>query len=235
MINKLLFITILLTGASWANAQDPTQLEARMEETKSRLNLTEDQITQLKPILEAHFEAQMAILSKYDLGEQNRENRPDIETLRALRRELDENKTKTAASLKGILSSAQMAEFEEIQAERKKQFQERLLSKRAEDIGVQLGLTAEQVGQLTPVLADHSNAQMAVLEKHGIEIGNGGERNRMRLRALRALRNDMDEVSENTSKRLSGILSKAQLDQFELIQQAQRERLREIIRAGAQN
>ena len=235
MMSKLLFLTILLTGASWANAQEPTQLEARMEETRSRLNLTEDQITQLKPILEAHFEAQMAILSKYDLGEQNRENRPDIETLRALRRELDENKTKTAASLTGILSSAQMAEFEEIQAERKKQIQERLLSKRAEDIGSKLGLTAEQIGQLTPVLADHSNAQMAVLEKHGIEIGNGGERNRMRLRALRALRNDMDEVSENTSKRLSGILSKAQLDQFEQIQQAQRERLREIIRAGAQD
>ncbi len=235
MMGKLLFITMLLTGASWANAQDAAQLEARMEETRSRLNLTEDQITQLKPILEAHFEAQTAILSKYDLGGQNRENRPDIETLRALRRELDENKTKTATSLKGILSSAQMAEFEEIQTERKQQIQEGLLSKWAEDIGAKLGLTSEQVGQLTPVLKEHMDAQMAVLEKHGIDIGGSGERKRLRFRALRALRNDLDEVSENTSKRLSGILSEAQLNQFEQMQQAQREQLREIIRSGAQD
>ncbi len=235
MMRKLLFTTMLLLGAAWANAQDPSQFEARMEETRSRLNLTADQAKQLKPILEAHFEAQLAILSKYDLGGQNREDRPDIQTLRALRRELDENKTRTAAHLKGVLSNAQMAEYERIQTERRKRIQEGFLSKRAEDIGAKLGLTGEQAGQLTPVLAEHFNAQMAVLEKHGIAIGESGERRRLRLRALRALRNDLDEVSENTTKRLSGILSKAQLDQFKQIQQAQRERFREIIRAGAQD
>lgn len=231
MMRTFFLATLFVVCASWANAQEPAQLEARMEETRSRLNLTEDQATQLKPILEAHFEAQLAVLSKYGLDGQNRENRPDIQTLRVLRRELDENKTRTAAHLKGILSSAQLDEFEKIQTERRQRIQDGFLSKRAEDLGVELGLTGDQVEQLTPVLADHFNGLMAVLKKHGIAIGDSGERKRLRLRALRALRNDLDEVSENTSKRLSGFLSKTQLNQFEQIQQAQRERLREIIRS----
>ena len=237
MMGKLLLITALLAVASWANAQDASLFEARMEETRSRLNLTEDQAEQLKPILEAHFEAQLAILSKYGLDGENRENRPDmdIQTLRALRGELDESKTGTATRLKEILSNAQLAEFEKIQTEREKRIREGFLAKQAEDIGVKLGLTGEQAGQLTPVLAEHFDAQIAVLEKHGISIGGSGERKRLRLRALRALRNDLDDVSESTAKRLSGILSRAQLDQFKQIQQAQRERFREIIRAAGQD
>ena len=222
------FLAILfLAFAAGADEPDLSQLEARMQETRSRLALTEKQMAQLKPILEDHFDAQMAILDKYGLSA---ENRPDAQTLRVLRLELDQNKTNTSKHLSGILSRAQLAEFEKIQIEWKKQIQEKLLSKRTEDIGAKLGLTEEQMAQLKPILADQFDAQMAVMDKHGIALGDSGDRGRLGLRKLRALRRDLDKISDNTSKRLSGILSKAQLAEFEKIQKEQREQMREKLR-----
>lgn len=224
MKQTLLLATLFLAFVAWADESDISRFEARMQETKSRLGLTEEQMARLKPILEAHFDTQMVIMDKYGL---NTESRPDAQTLRALRHELDENKTNTSKRLSGILSKAQLAEFEKIQAERKKQIQEKLLSKRTEDIGAKLGLTEEQIAQLKPILADQFDAQMAVLDKHGIAAGKRGDKGRLGLRKLRALRRDMDKVSDNISKRLSGILSKAQLAEFEKIQKEQREQMRE--------
>ena len=227
----VILATLFFAFAAWADEPDLSQVEARMRETKSRLALTEGQMAQLKPILEDHFEVQMAVLDKYGL---NAENRPDVQALRALSQELDENKIKTSKRLSGILSSAQLVEFEKIQKERKKQIQEKLLSKRTENIGAKLGLTEEQVAQLKPILADQFDAQMAILDKHGIAVGNRGDRGRLGLRKLRALRRDLDKVSDNTSRRLSGILSKAQLAEFEKIQAEQREQMREKLRSGSQ-
>ena len=230
-MKQTVFLAILFFAFTvWADESDVSQLEARMRETKSKLGLTEEQMAQLKPILADHFDAQMAILDKYGLNAENLDNRPDAQTLRALRQELDENKTNTSKHLSGILSKTQLVEFEKIQKEHKKQIQEKLLSKRTEDIGVKLDLTEEQMAQLKPILADHFDAQMAILDKHGIAVGNRGDRGRLGLRKLRALRRDLDKISDNISKRLSGILSKAQLAEFEKIQKEQREQMREKLR-----
>ena len=104
------------------------------------------------------------------------------------------------------------------------------LEARLQETKLRLGLTEEQMAQLKPVLTDHFDAQMAVLDKHGIAVGNRGDRGRLGLRKLRALRRDMDKISDNTSKRLSGILSKAQLAEFEKIQKEQRDQMREKLR-----
>ena len=230
-MKQTVFLAILFFAfTAWADEPDVSQLEARLQETKLRLGLTEEQMAQLKPVLADHFDAQMAILDKYGLNAEKRDSRPDAQMLRTLRQELDENKINTSKRLSGILSKAQLAEFEKIQKEREKQIQEKLLSKRTEDIGAKLGLTEEQMVQLKPVLADHFDAQMAILDKHGIAIGNRSDRGRVGLRKLRALRRDLDKISDNTSKRLSGILSKAQLAEFEKIQKEQRDQMREKLR-----
>ena len=234
MTQTMLLAILFFAFTAWADEADLSPVEVRMQETKSRLALTEKQKVQLKPILEDHFDAQMAVLDKYGLDAEDRDNRPDAQTLRALRQELEENRIKTSKRLSGILSSEQLAEFEKIQIEQKRQIQEKFLSKHTEDIGAKLGLTGEQKVQLKPIHEDHFDAQMAVLDKHGFATGNRGDRKRLRLRKLRALRKDLDKISDKTLGRLSGILSSEQLAEFEKIQAQQREQMRNKFRSGSQ-
>ena len=126
-MKQTVFLAILFFAfTAWTDEPDVSQFEARMQETKSRLGLTEEQMAQLKPVFADHFDAQMAILDKYGLNAENLDNRPDAQTLRALRQELDENKTNSSKRLSGILSKAQLAEFEKIQKEQREQMREKL-------------------------------------------------------------------------------------------------------------
>lgn len=81
--------------ASTTSAQDVNsagqiaQLKERLAETRARLNLTDDQAGQIRPILLAGFEARIAVLEKHgiDIGNQSGaagQVRPDL-NLRAAR------------------------------------------------------------------------------------------------------------------------------------------------------
>lgn len=111
---------VLLLGAflAWADEPDPSQREARLGEVKARLALTEEQAAQVRPILEEHVETQRAILNKHGIDIEGRDGRRRLSfrKRRVLRRYLDGNMTETMAQLATILSAAQLAEFENIQA-----------------------------------------------------------------------------------------------------------------------
>ena len=231
MTRIVLLVTLFFTCTVWADEPDLSQFETRIQETGARLGLTEERQTRLKPILEDHFDAQMAILDKYGLGAGNRDEQPDFQKIRALRNELDTNKTKTAKRLSGILSKEQMVEFEKIQTERKQQIKAEVQSKRIEAIGARLALTKKQMAQVKPIFEDHFDAQMAILDKYGLTIGNRDGSKRPGFRTLRALRNDMNRNKAKTMKRLSEILSDEQLTEFEKMQAEQRERMREHFRS----
>ena len=235
MKRTALFASIFLCCAAWASEPDLSRIEARMQEIRSRLSLTEDQLTQLRPVFEDHFNAQMGVFDRWGLNTNEGDRRFDARTLLAVRDELNEIKTRTSRRLSDILSREQRDELEKIQNERIKHIQELILTELAEEIGAKLGLNDEQIRRMIPVLADHSNAQMAVLEKHGVPAGERGERKRLRLRKLRSLRKDLDRVGKDTSERLSRILSKGQLAEFRKIQKEQRDKMRKIIRAGARD
>lgn len=233
MTRIVLLATLFFACTAWAGEPDLSQLETRIQETRARLGLTEEQQAQLRPILEEHFDAQMAILDKYGLGVGSRggDKLPDFQKMRALRNELDANKTKTAKRLSNVLSKEQVAEFENIQAERKQRIQETLQSKLIEKIGTKLGLAGEQMAQVKPILEHHFTTQMAILNKHGIRIGNQKGNKRPGFRALRALRNDMEQHKAKTMKQLSSILSKEQMAEFENMQAEQKQRMREHFRS----
>ena len=175
----------------------------------------------------------MAILDKYGLsvGTRDSNQQPHFQKMHALRNELDANKARTAKQLSGILSGGQMVEFEKIQIERKQQLQETLQAKHIEKIGTKLALTETQMARLKPILEQHFAAQMAILDKHGINIGTQKGSQRPGFRKLRALRNDMNENRAKTMQQLSIILSAEQLAEFEKMQAEQRERLRAHLRS----
>ena len=233
MTQLVLLVTLFCSFTAWAAEPDLSQFETRIQEATSRLALTNQQKAQLEPILKDHFDAQMAILDKYGLDAGNRDSgqAPDFQKMRALRNELDANKTTTAKRLSGVLSEKQMAEFEKIQTEQKQRIREKLQSKLIERIGTKLGLTGKQMAQVKPILENHFDAQTAILNKYGLSIGNRDRGTRPGFRTLRALRNDMDEHHAKTTKHLSAILSEEQMAEFEKMQAEQKERMRAYFRS----
>lgn len=129
MTHLVLLVTLFISCTAWAD--DLSQFETHLQEATLRLALTEEQQAQVKPILEKHFAAQMAILDKHGIkvGNQAGNKRPGFRQLRALRNEMNENKVKTMKQLSAILSEEQMAEFEQIQAELKERMRERFRSR----------------------------------------------------------------------------------------------------------
>ena len=226
MLRIGLLATLFFACTAWADEPDFSQFKTRIPETASRLAHTEEQQAQVRAILEDHFDAQMAILEKYGTGNRDGGKQPDFQTMRALRNELEANRTDVTKRLSGILSKEQMAEFEQIQAEHKQQIRDTVQSKLIEGIGTKLALTGTQMARVKPILEGHFNAQMAILDKHGIKIGNQGDGTRPGFRTLRALRNEMNALRAATRKQLSGILSEAQMAEFETMQAEQKERMR---------
>lgn len=131
LIMRIVF-PVLLLGAflAWADEPDLSQLGARLDEVKARLALTEEQVAQVEPVIEEHVKTQLAVLDKYGIDIEARDDRKQLgfRKRRALRKDLENNKTKTVEKLAGILSAAQLAEFEKIQAEMREQLRKALRS-----------------------------------------------------------------------------------------------------------
>ena len=130
MRQVVFLVPLLCAFLAWADEPDLSPREAHLGEVKARLALTEEQAAQVKPILEEHFKTQMAILDKHgiDIGSRDGRRRLGFRKRRALRKDLDSTMTETVARLANVLSAAQLAEFENVQAELRKQLRKELRS-----------------------------------------------------------------------------------------------------------
>ena len=106
------------------------------------------------------------------------------------------------------------------------------LEERIAETKERLNLTDEQIEQLTPVLKSGFEAQMAVLEKHGIDLENrdSGNQKKLGFREARRLRNELDVVRESTLLQVEGILSAEQFSEYKKIQDERKKRMREMIK-----
>lgn len=223
---------ILCTATLAAQADRHDRVQERMAETRARLDLTDEQIEKLKPILQTHFEEQRATLERYevDLANRDRSRQLNPQTLRALRTELDEQSVVTEERLTDVVTAGQLAEFRKIREERAEARRERFRSAVIDAVGEALGLSAQQQETVAPILSDHFDAQLAILSEHGI----GDSDRRLTLRGLRALRDDLDRSDAEILQRLqdSGAISARQLDAYEAMQAELKERRRALLRAG---
>ena len=126
-------ITAVAVGiVSTASAQEvdrAEKLRERLTETRARLNLTDDQIEQIRPILRAGMEAQIKVLEKHGIDIRNRSGeraRLGFRQLRRLGRDLDKVRERTVGDLADVLTDAQIAEYKKIQQERKAALRKRL-------------------------------------------------------------------------------------------------------------
>ena len=230
-IALLIAAAALFTLSSHADETPGSRLQAGLKEFGARLALTPEQETKARSILEEHLEAQAAALKKHgvDVGDRAAAETIDLQRIRALHKELRGNSAKIESRLAEVLSETQMSEFKRIRVEQEEKIRERIFSVRLDKIGTKLGLTSEQKDRVRPVLKEHLEAQMAVLDRHGVAPGNPDGSKRLGFRTLRRLRKELGKNNARTSERLSAILTEAQLKAYEALQAEQREKLRALL------
>ena len=137
-MNRLLtaaFLTALalVTTPSLAQEDRAAQVEQRIEEARTRLDLTDEQLDRMAPVLEESMEARRRILSSYGIDLEDRsgpDKRIGLRQARAMRKELDVVQADTLNALAGILNDEQMDEFKRMQEERKAEMRERIRGRR---------------------------------------------------------------------------------------------------------
>ena len=106
------------------------------------------------------------------------------------------------------------------------------LRERMDEARARLSLTEEQAGQIAPILRAALDATLGVLTEHGIDISDrSGDRGRLGLLALRRLSRDLDAVRAETLENVRPLLSDAQFEEFEKMQEERREALRRRLRS----
>src|SRR5215475_3215150 len=95
--------------------RNPEQFRERLEELKSRLELTPEQVEQIRPVLREELQKLKAVRDKYN--EQGRNRRTRLQ----MARELRDLRDATDNQLKKILSKKQMQELKKIRQERREQ------------------------------------------------------------------------------------------------------------------
>ncbi|MEO1596472.1 MAG: Spy/CpxP family protein refolding chaperone [Pseudomonadota bacterium] len=99
--------------------------QEQMQQTFERLDLTDEQIDQVKPVLEASAEEREKIMSEYGMDPESGK-RPGMRKMRAMKQEMDSVQEKTIAELKKILTDEQITEFQQIQEERQAAMRDRM-------------------------------------------------------------------------------------------------------------
>ena len=101
----------------------------RMEETKQRLALTDEQVEQVKPVMESAAQQQKEILAKYgvNLDDPNGQ-RPRLGMMQArqMRSEIQKVNKDMLAQLDGVLTEEQLKELKKIQDERRAEMKQRI-------------------------------------------------------------------------------------------------------------
>jgi hypothetical protein len=100
-----------------------------MEEVRERLDLSDEQLQRMMPVIEESMEKRRSILTSYGIDPENRANAKDKLGLRkalAMKKELDAVRKDTFQALDGVLTDGQLQEFKRIQAERQSEMRERI-------------------------------------------------------------------------------------------------------------
>lgn len=134
-LTGLAALIAMLAVGSLAVAQDDraAQAQKQMEQTIERLDLTDEQIERVKPILEETRASRQAIMARYGVdpdGGAVGGKKLGLREARAMRKELNQVQEETNAELKKILNAEQLKELEVIQQERSDDMRERIRSAR---------------------------------------------------------------------------------------------------------
>lgn len=124
-------LIVLFAIGTQAKADDDraAMVQKQMQQTFERLELTDEQIEQVKPVLEVSVASMQQILLSYGMDPESRQGsaeKPQFRKMRAMRKEMHAVRENTLAELELILSDEQLEEFKRIQGERQAEMRERM-------------------------------------------------------------------------------------------------------------
>jgi len=104
------------------------RLRAQMAEIEERLQLTDEQKEEVRPILVETHNQRQAVLAKHgiDLDDMESSDRPGRRTLRKMRGDMKDVNENASKQLQEILSEDQMDVWDEMQEERRTEMRKRL-------------------------------------------------------------------------------------------------------------
>lgn len=132
LFNLAASAALTLSIATQAEPDQATHQD-KIQQLIEQLQLTDEQLAEIRPVLEAHAEQTMTILDKYDIerpqtdGERKRLGLRDA---RKLKGEMQTLRSETRAQLEDVLSEEQLAEYDKLAQERRAELRERIKSRR---------------------------------------------------------------------------------------------------------
>ncbi len=128
---KSVTLLLLLTAGTqnMAAEERAAQAELQLQQTIDRLELTEEQIEQARPILLQSQQAQRAVLASYGIDLESGQppaKKLGLSQARAMQGQMDAIRQGTLRDLKPVLSDKQLDELQRIQAERRDEVRARI-------------------------------------------------------------------------------------------------------------
>lgn len=120
-------------GQDAGRAERLEVFQQRLEEARTRLDLTDEQVEQVRPIIRTEFEALLDVLQEYGIDLQDRSGgagRLGFLRLRRLQRDVSAVREQTLEDLDGVLTDEQLETYKEIQEENRQAMRERLRQRR---------------------------------------------------------------------------------------------------------
>ena len=128
-----LVLIVAIFGANSVWSEQGAKAAEKLEETKVRLNLTDDQFVSIEPILIEDLTQKNQVLLEHGINLESGK-RPtggmNIRKARALANDMDSVREKTIEKLSVYLSDEQIQEYKKIQKENKEKIRERIKESR---------------------------------------------------------------------------------------------------------
>lgn len=124
-----LYLGPVLGLAQQSSASGLPDIQVKLVQTKQRLNLTDEQFAEMRPILKTSLEETKAVLDKHGIDlsiPKEQRDRPSFREMRKIGKDLKVVRESTTARLAEVLSEKQLDTYKEIQEERRKQMREQI-------------------------------------------------------------------------------------------------------------
>ncbi|MEM7541539.1 MAG: hypothetical protein AAF384_08115 [Pseudomonadota bacterium] len=128
--NVGLLVALIVNGApALADDDQAAEVAQRLQQTIAELELTDEQIERVKPVLQDSMNARRAIMSSYGLDPDNLKGAAGTLKPRqalAMRKELKSARAETLTELEKILSEEQLDNFKRILEERREEMRDKI-------------------------------------------------------------------------------------------------------------
>ena len=123
-------VTLLAGQLAWSDRQADAieKMQERVQEYRERLNLSDEQVAAIRPILQKSLEDRIAVLKQYGVDAENRSrgDQLSMSDRRAIGGEMKKIRDETNQSLSDILDEQQMKEYLVIAKERQAELRQKM-------------------------------------------------------------------------------------------------------------